>query len=427
MPPCAPTSTYQRNNNKHSSGTRRVIFPTLYEDAASPEMMEAVTVPLDSKLEIPTLAPASLTLLTNHHLPHPCPPPPNLDIPEGPTPPRPSCTRRSILLGRFQPLPINQQFPVPKKPTQLVSILRATSFGGTATNTTCPKKDSSTQSLMDSIRTCPPKPIRRSSSEPGRSKNHIQFDPRIWIREFERAPEEQDCTWYNEDDLERFKRHAMALVMACKERLAPQIIPTGTGRTMTTRRGGKSSAFYTHSALAMEMEDNSLTLAMHNEQYRAMVAQQEIQRILIVDPHDICITLFSKAFRTLLPHVQIVTASSASDALEQIALHASASFDILVVEERLQTPLKQQHQQSGSDLFKTLLQLQQHNMTLPHSASLWIGVSAHPKDRSTLEESGADLSWGKPPPKMSVDLRNQLLQALLMKRGKKEFSRELFG
>ena len=425
MPPCAPQSTYLRNNNKHSSGTRRVIFPTLYEDAAShsPEMMEAVSVPLDTKVEGPPSASSSCTL-TNHH---PCPPPLKIEIPEGSTPPRFACNRRSIL-GRYQPLPIIPQFPVPKKPTQLVSILRATSFGGTGTNTPCPKKDASSQSLLGPIRTCSQKAIRRSSSEPGRTKNHIQFDPRIWIREFERAPEEHDCTWYNEDDLERFKRHAMALILACKDRLAPQIIPTGTGRTMTTRRAGKSSAFYTHSALAMEMEEHSLTKAMHNEQYRAMMAQQEIQRILIVDPHDICITLFSKAFRTLLPHVQIVAASSASDALDQIALQPSSSFDILVVEERLQTPLQQQqHQQSGSELFKTLQQLEQHNMTSSHSTSLWIGVSAHPKDRTLLEKNGADMCWGKPPPKMSIELRNQLLQALLLKRGKAEFSRELFG
>jgi hypothetical protein len=124
-----------------------------------------------------------------------------------------------------------------------------------------------------------------------------------------------------------------------------------------------------------------------------------------------------------------VTASSASDALEQIALHPSSSFDILVVEQRLQTPLQQQqqHGQSGSDLFKTLQQLQQQHMKLPHSSSLWIGVSTHPKDRAILEKSGADLCWGKPPPKMSVELRNQLLQTLLLKRGKTEFCRELFG
>lgn len=425
MPPCAPQSSYHRNNNKHSSGTRRVIFPTLYEDAASqsPEVMEAFSVRLDTKVQMPSSLPATCTL-ANDYQPQ-CPPPPKMEIPEALTPPRLSCTRRSIL-GRFQPLPSNPQFPVPKKPIQLVSILRATSFGGTSTNTTCPNKDGSSQSLMGPIRTCPPKPIRRSCSEPGRAKNHIQFDPRIWIREFERAPEEHDCTWYNEDDLDRFKCHAMALIMACKDRFSPQLIPTGTGRTMTTRRAGKSLAFYTHSALVMEMEDNSLTKAMHNEQYRAMVARQEIQRVLIVDPHDICITLFSKAFRTLLPHVQIVTASSASEALQQIALQPSSSFDILVVEQRLQAPLQQQHQQSGSDLLQSLVEQQPHE-TRPHSTSLWIGVSAHPKDRALLEKSGADMCWGKPPPKMSVELRNQILQALLMKRGKTEFCRELFG
>ncbi len=421
MPPCAPQATYHRSNLIAGTSSRRVIFPTLYEDSASPpttplpEMI--VAIPLQIKKDFVSSTPPSLSLPPTKTMLRPPLSQLLVGLPEGVTPPRRLISRRSILT-RFPPLSLDQQFPEPTKPRELVSILRASSFCST-TSTSCSTDSTSTQSLSASFRTRPQTPIRRSSSEPGHNANRIQFDPRIWIREFERSPEEQDSTWYNDDDMDRFKRHAVALIMACKDRLAPQFIPTGTGRTVSTSRG--NGAFYTHSALATEWEENLITKAMQNDRYRATVAQQEIKRILLVDPHDICISLFSKAFLTLLPKVEIVSASSAAEAMEQLALQP---FDVLVVEERLQPFFLQQQKQpqkSGSDLFQTL----QHLVLRP---SLWIGVSAHlSKDQSALEQSGADFCWGKPPPKMTAELRNQLLQALLLKRGKKDFCRDLFG
>jgi hypothetical protein len=54
--------------------------------------------------------------------------------------------------------------------------------------------------------------------------------------------------------------------------------------------------------------------------------------------------------------------------------------------------------------------------------SLLIGVSvSREKDGKTLKESGADLVWGKPPPKMDNALRNQLISLLINKRQKASF------
>lgn len=441
----------------------------------------------------------------------------------------------------------------PPPARELVSILRHRSFGGGSPNSSSPASTTTTdtststptsknpcassvpslESLHESedsqssletaasssskTKTKIPRPnnvIRRSSSEPGKrtspsSQQHrmsrIHFDPRIWIREFERSPEEQDCTWYNDEDMERFKRHALALIMArdhlLQTQASQQIMSTGTTRTILTTttpsssssftRGvagrAKAAAFYTHAALTLDGEKPSsstnnsssnddddddvdhrhlLSQALQKDPYRTVVAQQEIRRILLVDPHDICITLFRKAFTTLLPKVEIVAASNATQALELIAGATAAAarssnskqapFDILVVEERLQPLFHDKNRQdnknndktaslsSGSNLFMSLASISRnHSHQRPSqkennkttdttnnkkSAALWIGVSAHlNKDLPSLEAAGADLCWGKPPPKMSNDLRNQLLKALLLKRGQMEMVQELFG
>jgi CheY-like chemotaxis protein len=267
--------------------------------------------------------------------------------------------------------------------------------------------------------------MRRSSSEPSSGKT-ITFDPRIWVREFERSQEEQETTWYSEDDMELFKRHALALIMSRK---STDIIPTGTARTVR-RPFAAAKAFFTHSALTLDGEDDA-SEALQNEKYRLVVAQNEMKSILLVDPHDICLTLFTKALKTLLPNVEICAATSSDEALKYAA--TGKRFDIILVEERLKQIFHKQnnisaetksadHCHSGSALFCKLSRMENtHN-------ALFIGVSARlEKDRSTLEEGGADFCWSKPPPKMSEELRNGLLKTLLLKRGRKTISDELFG
>lgn len=58
----------------------------------------------------------------------------------------------------------------------------------------------------------------------------------------------------------------------------------------------------------------------------------------------------------------------------------------------------------------------------PQRWSLIIGVSMNAeRDKQQLEESGADLVWGKPPPTMNEELRNKLISALIAKRQKASF------
>lgn len=340
------------------------------------------------------------------------------------TPPRRVSLSSRSPLGRYQqttsstfymdtrPKKIVRVSSEPTKP--LVSILREASFVCMSHGLNIDSLSSeSSQSLNHVERFLSKTPlgathIRRSRSEPSNSSNSkIHFDPRIWIREFERSPEEQMETWYSSQDMNRFKRHAMALIVS-------QDLPTAT----RILQGNSSRAVFTHKALAEESGQSELVSALQNDRYRTMVAQQEMRHVLIVDPHDICVRLFERAFTTLLPHVKIVGVTSAQQAMAQLACR---KFDVILVEERLQTTFHlQKRQHSGSDFFRTINTIA--------SRSLWIGVSAHlPKDRAALEASGVDLCWNKPPPKMSMDLRNDLLRRLLVKRGHDEFAQELFG
>jgi hypothetical protein len=57
------------------------------------------------------------------------------------------------------------------------------------------------------------------------------------------------------------------------------------------------------------------------------------------------------------------------------------------------------------------------SMLQPRPAALLIGVSIKPdRDAKSLQQAGADIVWGKPPPKISDALAMQLLSLLLSKR-----------
>jgi len=49
--------------------------------------------------------------------------------------------------------------------------------------------------------------------------------------------------------------------------------------------------------------------------------------------------------------------------------------------------------------------------------SLLVGISAHlSSDHKVLESSGADLIWGKPPPRMDAELKCKILRTITEKR-----------
>jgi CheY-like chemotaxis protein len=218
--------------------------------------------------------------------------------------------------------------------------------------------------------------------------------------------------------MERFKRHALALIMAARQQT--DFIATGTGRIVQRPISGP---IFTHSALTLDGPDDAVE-ALRTERYRCAVVQNEIRNILLVDPHDICLALFTKAMKAVLPLANVSLARSSQEALEHMS--SGKRFDIILVEERLklfhgQSNNKKEKCNAGSELIRTLI-------SLGVTGALFVGVSAHlDRDRDALERGGADLCWSKPPPLMDLGLRNSLLKSLLLKRGRATIAEELFG
>ena len=269
----------------------------------------------------------------------------------------------------------------------------------------------------------------------------VKFDPRIWVREFQRGDEESEI-WWTADDLERFKRHAVALIMA-RSNMESALIPTGTGRMVQKAPSQACKAFFTHAALRLDSADDDGQAEeelLKKEESRRDAIKTELTNVLIVDPHDICLTLFSKALKTLLPHIEVSTARTSEEAIRNISSCGGKRFDLILVEERLQL-FHRQNRSTGNDdksgpssgaklnNFHTgsaLIQaLKQLDVTRD---SLFIGVSAHmDKDKGSLQKSGVNFCWAKPPPRLNQELLNQLLKCALEKRHKTELAKELFG
>lgn len=86
------------------------------------------------------------------------------------------------------------------------------------------------------------------------------------------------------------------------------------------------------------------------------------------------------------------------------------------------SPCSERRGMSGSQFIKRIRQLEDQvygeQTTREESfRGVIIGVSANLEiDEDALKESGADMTWSKPPPPMGIQMRNQLLSALVSKR-----------
>jgi CheY-like chemotaxis protein len=244
----------------------------------------------------------------------------------------------------------------------------------------------------------------------------VVFDPRVWITIFERSTEEKSLTWYTSSEMERFKRAAIEKIY---QNCNTELVPTGTGR-LVRRPVHQCKALFTHPALTLDGEDNDDEMTIQR------LAKGEMKSVLIVDPHDICLKLFGKAIRTMLPHLTISTARSSEEATKRLMEHKR--FDMVIVEERLGLfhdkgdPNRSHPNESGSALIQLL------SSQAGGSETLWIGVSAHfETDEERMKDSGADFQWPKPPPSFNKDMRDTLLKALLIKRGRDQAAFTYFG
>jgi CheY-like chemotaxis protein len=243
------------------------------------------------------------------------------------------------------------------------------------------------------------------------TKSTISFDPRVRVVEYVRSQEEVERTWFSQDDLEHFRKQTIARIVAHNT----ELLASGTG--FVVQRTIPSKAVFAYPFMGSASEDD-------DEGHVECAVNREIRNVLVVDPHDICLKLFGKDLKSMIPDVNVCAARSSEEAMKLI--EGSYRFDIIIVEERLK--LFHRHARcadtdlsSGSEFIKTLSKEM-------GDKCLFIAVSAHlDKDMQTMEKSGSDFIWAKPPPQMDEIMRDVLLKALLVKRGKHSEADKLFG
>ena len=280
--------------------------------------------------------------------------------------------------------------------------------------------------------------VSPGGSEAEGADHHVSFDPRVWVREFHRDSVENTCTWYTNEDMERFKRLALDRILRYQSRPS-EIIATGTVRVVQRALPRWSGPVYAHPSLTLDGEND-------NDKYlRRRVLEKELRSILIVDPHDLSLKLFTKSLKRALPRTAQVTTATSSDEVLKL-LQQGQRFDMIIVEERLQlfhrhhssssassstesstTSDRQSRfgisatKSSGAALIETL------SKSSVASNSLFIGVSAHMlEDEEKLRRCGADFCWSKPPPPIDQTLVETLAKSILEKRGRDILAAELF-
>lgn len=250
----------------------------------------------------------------------------------------------------------------------------------------------------------------------------------MWVLEYERSPEEIEHTWFSPEELEHFRKLTIARLVAHNT----ELLPSGTG--FVVQRGSIPTkavfALPSMNSFAEEEDDDVDEMDVLN------AVNEEIQNVLVVDPHDLCAKLFTRDLQNMIPQVNVCTASSSEEARKRIA--EKRRFDIIIVEERL----KLFHRHHLTDQWKTrdttsdhvsgsefIRELAQEKKELPPEENcLFIAVSAHlDEDKERMQANGADFIWAKPPPKLDEIVRDVLLKALLVKRQKKALADHLFG
>jgi hypothetical protein len=292
-------------------------------------------------------------------------------------------------------------------------------------------------------------------------KPTVGFDPHVWIYEY-KPQFTIDELWFSDDELADFKNEAIQRVRHQNNSFnSATVLSTGTGRIIEVPSGSCSNAnngqsvsvsgpvMFNHPALSCDDEvDNDEAV----ERMIQDALSREIRNVLLVDPHEIFLALFAKSLKCMLgSHISITTARSGEEAIARIegcrkafplrdggSLHG---FDIILVEERLGSlpmqrlansaepstqaagddSIQRRRMTSGSALIRLIAQEEEtFKATYGEGRfALLIGVSARfMQDQDILKNSGADILWAKPPPKMDKNQRNQLLRVLMKKRGR---------
>ena len=187
----------------------------------------------------------------------------------------------------------------------------------TTTNTTACNEKAAKNGKSGGIRvgryTSPPRGVSRHASlESLGTSKRVSFDPHITVYEFGIADYEKRGgeKWYGEEELAQFKQEAIQRIRL----RSTKVIPTGTGRTLAvpTKKGGGKAATtgisFNHPALRCcedELFDSECGKKISSSSKESVLNScltQEIRNILVVDPHEIFLALFTKSIRFMFPH-----------------------------------------------------------------------------------------------------------------------------
>jgi hypothetical protein len=163
-----------------------------------------------------------------------------------------------------------------------------------------------------------------SDDTPISLQNGVRFDPRVTVTEFE-DPEQRD--WYDGFELEVLRRETIQT--AHKYMLSHPMEAENYNRvfldpvTNTYRR----KALYSLPALSAESisdtetgddDQSSRSLASMPTKSLLKLSQEQVKRILIVDPNPSIRELFCKSMSSMFPNADLVTAPNADRALKLV-------------------------------------------------------------------------------------------------------------
>ncbi|KAL7536752.1 hypothetical protein ACHAWF_005549 [Thalassiosira exigua] len=272
-----------------------------------------------------------------------------------------------------------------------------------------------------------------------RQHSFVHFDPTITVHEcISEVPriEGQESNWFSEDELRSFMTETLNLchcsaVNAAKSYSLPAVKKAyekahkaGVKSPVIASTQPEFRALFADPVLHATEEE----AVIHDGSKRFFkLATHEMQRVLIVDASPLTLKLFRNHILCMFPMAHVDTAISGKDALDKIEVDSKRrclNYDVMIVEERL--PGRSVTEElTGSELLRLVNKMESSISSggKPTRQSLKIGVSVSlGEDCESLRNiGGADLFWSKPLPKPSNGLRNQLMNALLTKRGKSVF------
>lgn len=282
------------------------------------------------------------------------------------------------------------------------------------------------------------------------SESMVHFDPTITVHEcVVELNRSSSGNWFSEHELRSFLHETMnvcrsSAVNAHKTYCPPEVKKAydaahrvGIKRPVLSSTCSTRRALFAEEILLATDED----AIVHDGSLKFFqLMKEEVKRVLIVDNSLSSRKLLRRHILSMFPHAHIDLASSGEDALDNIDVCydlGCINYDIIVAEEHLQQCDEDATTDTstsvldltGSELLRLLNEMEVNaafnpetcdkSMKIGSRHSLKIGVSVSlGKDCGTLRNrGGADIFWSKPPPKPSYLLRNQILNALLSKRG----------